>query len=61
MLSFDARNVQKPTGTDKLAAEAGHSSVVATNSPDVLRWQLRPQLAMLSLSTYGRDRSSHSQ
>ena len=59
--SFDAHNVQKPFGTDKKATGVGHSSNAATHVPDVLRWQLLQQLAMLSLSIIWRDTSSHSQ
>ena len=35
-----------------------HSSNVATKFPDPLRWQLLQHLAMLSLSTESRERSS---
>ena len=38
-----------------------NSSNVATHFPDVLRWQLGQQLAMLSVSTNWRDRSNHNQ
>ena len=41
--------------------QRGHSSNAVTNFPDVHGWQLVQHLAMLSLSTSWRDRSSHSQ
>ena len=53
--------VQKPTGTDKLAAESHTIPMLLQNSPDVFRLQLLQQLTVSSHSTSWRDRSNHSQ